>query len=126
MTLEEYIQLTLQNIQEIKTLVGDNIFAFVATTNSAKCFIRWNIISEEPAVEQLTFSNFKKAEVQISIFSNTILNARTIANAVERAFNDNKTNSNIRCSRVTTTSPIAEDKHTIHYPMRLTFFYNNI
>ena len=125
MTLEEYIQNTLVNIESIKDLIGNNVYAFISKTNPDKCFIRWSLINEEAAINNVSnFNSLKKAEVQISIFANTIFNARFIANEIEKTFNNNNTSSNIRCSRTLTLAPVVEDKHTIHYPLRLTFFYN--
>lgn len=126
MTLEEYIQFKLSNIEEIKSLVGENIFAFSGTTNASNCFIRWHIISEEDAVSLLNgFSSLKKAEVQISVFANTVINARKIVNAITNTFNNQTQNFfNIRCSQATIIQPTIEDTQTIHYPIRITFFYN--
>ena len=121
MILEEYIQDTLTNIEEIKSLVGESIYPFTTITNPEKSFIRWYIINEEPALHLLNNHSFYKAEVQISVFSNTIKNARYIVNCIERTFNKN---NNVLCSQLATIQPIAEDKHTIHYPLRLTFYYN--
>ena len=125
MTLEEYIQFKLQNIEDIKSLVGENIFPFIASTNAEKCFIRWHIITEEDAVDLLNgFSSLKKAEVQISVFANTLSNARLITNAVVKTFNNSNKFSNIRCSQATIIQPTVEDNQTVHYPIRITFFYN--
>lgn len=126
MTLEEYIQFKLENIEDIKSLVGENIFAFTGSTNTSHCFIRWHIISEEDAVNLLNgFSSLKKAEVQISVFANTVKNARLIANAINKAFNNSTQNFfNIRCSHTTILQPTIEDAQTVHYPIRATFFYN--
>lgn len=125
MTLEDYIQFKLTNIDEIKTLVGENIFPYLSPTNIEKCFIRWHIVNEENVVNSLgDFSSLKKAEVQISVFANTIPNARLITNAVIKAFNTHTPNFNIRCSRATIINPTVEDTQTVHYPIRITFFYN--
>lgn len=127
-TLENFIQNRLSNIGEIQPFVGDNIFPFISDTNASKCFIRWAIISEEVLPETLTATTrelIKKAEVQISIFANTITAARSILTEVEKSFNfDNSSfDSNILSSRTDTTSPIIEDKETVHYPLRVNLIY---
>ncbi len=128
MTLAQYIDTTLKNISEIQNLVGnDNIYAFISETNPSKCFIRWSIISEEPIVQNVDkATNLYKAEIQISVFANTIGNADFISKQVINAFNNDNINDNdIRSSRTTTIQPIVEDKFTIHYPIRATIYFNN-
>ena len=128
MTVETYIQETLQSIQSIKNLIlPTSIYAFSSATNAEKCFIRWTLSDEQKASSTLDINNGRvyQANVLISVFANTISNARTIADAVEEAFNnDNITSSdNILSSRCQTLSPILEDKRTVHYPIKASIFY---
>ena len=126
-TLEAFIQNRLSNISEIQSFVGENIFPFISDTNVSKCFIRWAIISEDILPETLSATRelIKTAEVQISVFANTINAARTILTEVEKAFNfDNSSlDSNILSSRTDSVSPIVEDKETVHYPLRVKLIY---
>ena len=127
MTVETYIQQTLQAIQSIKNLIpAASIYAFASATNAEKCFIRWTLSDEQKAASTLDINNGKlyQANVLISVFANTITNARKIADAVEEAFNNDNINSeNILSSRCQSLSPILEDKRTIHYPIQATIFY---
>lgn len=127
-TVETYIQNTLQAIESIRILVPtSSIYAFASPVNAEKCFIRWTLSDEQKASSTLDINNGRvyQANVLISVFANTIANARTIANAVEEAFNnDNITSSdNILSSRCQTLSPILEDKRTVHYPIKASIFY---
>ena len=125
MTIEKFIQSHLENISSIKNYVGKNIFSFVADSNPSKCFIRWYLISESDAVRNISDRcSLKIAEVQISIFSNTVSVGRTIADEVMNAFDFNHSIENIRCSYPTELNPIHEDKNTIHYPIRIKIYYN--
>jgi hypothetical protein len=125
MTLEQFVQNRLESIESIKVYVDKNIFPFESNTNTPNCFIRWFIINESEVVKNLSGNcSLRTANIQISIFTNTINVARKIAEDVIKSFSFDKPIQNIRCSSSVEINPIHEDKHTIHYPLRVQIIYN--